>query len=167
MLLLPATNVLAYLLLLFLPRLDPRMRKNPAEYEKTLAVFGIVRLTFVAFFAFFSGLQIAAAMGLPVDVVRLTINGVLVLFLIMGNFFGNLRPNYFIGVRTPWTLESPETWRATHRVCGRMMVFGSLLLLLFQFAVPNFVLLAMVFFVGLAVWGYGYSWWHYRNQSRS
>jgi hypothetical protein len=55
-----------------------------------------------------------------------------VLFVILGNYLPNVRPNYFIGIRTPWTLENPQTWRATHRVGGRLMFFGALVLLVLQ-----------------------------------
>ncbi len=41
-------------------------------------------------------------------------------FLVLGNYFGNLKPNRFVGIRTPWTLKSDETWRATHRLGGRI-----------------------------------------------
>jgi uncharacterized membrane protein len=59
-------------------------------------------------------------------------NGMLILFLIIGNFMGNLRPNSFAGIRTPWTLGDPEIWRTTHRIAARMVFYGSLGLLLAQ-----------------------------------
>lgn len=160
-LLLPVVNVAAYLLLLFLPVLDPRMKKGVEG--NTLAVLGIVRLSMVALLAFMFGVQMAVALGVPIDSGRLIINGLLVFFLVMGNFFGSLRPNYFVGIRTPWTLESPATWRATHRVGGRILVFGSLLLMGLQFVVPNISAAFLVFVLGLAVWSMVYSWSYHRS----
>lgn len=162
-LLLPMVNVATYLLVLFLPKFDPRMKKGVEG--NSLAVLGIVRLAMVALLTFMFAVQMMVALGMQVDSGRLIINGLLVFFLVMGNFFGSLRPNYFVGIRTPWTLESPATWRATHRVGGRIMVFGSLLLMALQFVVPNISAAFLVFVLGLAVWSMVYSWNYQRTHA--
>ena len=43
-------------------------------------------------------------------------------FVIFGNLAGRLRPSWFVGLRTPWTLSSDEVWRRTHRLLARLMV---------------------------------------------
>jgi len=50
------------------------------------------------------------------------------LFALFGNYAPTLRPNYFIGIRTPWTLENPDVWRSTHRMAGKWWMTGGLLL---------------------------------------
>jgi uncharacterized membrane protein len=45
-----------------------------------------------------------------------------------GNLFNNLKPNYFVGIRTPWTLESEEVWKKTHQLGGRLWFVGGILL---------------------------------------
>ena len=77
--------------------------------------------------------QIAMALGRNRSRWPDHVSAVLLFFIILGNYLGNVRPNYFVGIRTPWTLENPETWRATHRLGGRLMFFGALILLLGQF----------------------------------
>ena len=91
----------------------------------------------------------------------------LVFFVVLGNYLGNLRPNYFVGIRTPWTLENPETWRATHRLGGRLMFFGALILLVAQFFLSEsvFGLLFVVSILSLAAWGFVYSWHHCRTHA--
>ncbi len=86
----------------------------------------------------------------------------LVFFVVLGNFLGNLRPNYFVGIRTPWTLENPETWRATHRLGGRLMFFGGLILLIAQLFLSEgiFGWLFVVSILSLVAWGFVYSWHH-------
>jgi len=37
------------------------------------------------------------------------------IFICLGNYFRNMKPNYFIGFRTPWALEDDDNWRITHR----------------------------------------------------
>ena len=44
----------------------------------------------------------------------------------LGNYFQAVRPNYFIGIRSPWTLESETVWKKTHRAAGRLYMLGGL-----------------------------------------
>jgi uncharacterized membrane protein len=83
----------------------------------------------------------------------------------LGNYLPNLRPNYFVGIRTPWTLEDAETWRATHRLGGKLMFFGSLLLLISEFFVSAgiFTFLFVSFILLLVLWSFLYSWHHFRT----
>lgn len=53
-----------------------------------------------------------------------------VLLIIFGNYFKVIQPNYFIGIRTPWTLENNEVWKATHVFAGKIWVVGGFLLIL-------------------------------------
>lgn len=61
----------------------------------------------------------------PVRLLALFFAGFLV---VVGNFIGRLRPNWFIGIRTPWTLSSEEVWRRTHRLAARVMVVAGVAL---------------------------------------
>ena len=64
------------------------------------------------------------------------LSGVLILFMVLGNYFGKLRPNYFVGIRTPWTLENETVWLKTHRLGGKVWVYGSLIMLIAKFLLP-------------------------------
>ncbi len=57
---------------------------------------------------------------------NLLISSVFFLFAFIGNFSQNLRPNYWVGIRTPWTLENEEVWRQTHRICSKFMFWGGI-----------------------------------------
>lgn len=46
------------------------------------------------------------------------------LFIAMGNMFGKIRPNYTLGIRTPWTLADAQVWDKTHRFAGRLFVIA-------------------------------------------
>jgi uncharacterized membrane protein len=109
--------------------------------------------------------QIATSLGRNVAGGRIIMTCLLVFFVILGNYLGNLRPNYFVGIRTPWTLENPETWRATHRLGGRLMFFGGLILFVTQFFLSEdiFGLVFVASILSLAAWGFVYSWHHYRT----
>ena len=72
-----------------------------------------------------------------------------------------------MGIRTPWTLEDPATWRATHRLGSRAMVFGSVALLIVGVFVSSAVQLGLLigFVVVLAVGSLGFSAWFYQTHS--
>jgi uncharacterized membrane protein len=160
LLLMPALAVLSALLLTWLPRLDPKLRRNPEYAERMLTVVAILRLAMTAFLSFVSILIAVAALGHTFNMTRMAMDAALILFVVIGNFFSKMKPNYFIGIRTPWTLESPEVWRATHRLGGRIFVFGGLGLLLLQFVLtPVQLAIALAAFVLLTtVWTFVYSY---------
>jgi uncharacterized membrane protein len=45
-----------------------------------------------------------------------------VLFSVLGSVLGKVRPNWFVGIRTPWTLSSTRSWDKTHRLGGRLFL---------------------------------------------
>lgn len=151
-------------LLHVLPRFDPKLRRTPNETRMPL-IRPIVRISLLLLFAVIFYVQIATSLGHDVPSGRILMTCLLVFFVIMGNYLGNLRPNYFVGIRTPWTLENPETWRATHRLGGRLMFFGALLLLIAQWFLSEsvFGLLFAGSILALVAWGIFYSWHHCRT----
>jgi uncharacterized membrane protein len=50
------------------------------------------------------------------------------LFASLGNFMHSIKPNYFIGMRLPWTLEDPENWRKTHQISSKIWMAGGILI---------------------------------------
>ncbi len=52
------------------------------------------------------------------------------LFSLIGNYLKTVKPNYFIGIRTPWTLENEENWKDTHKFAGILWFFGGLAVVL-------------------------------------
>jgi uncharacterized membrane protein len=62
-----------------------------------------------------------AAAGYQVPVERIILTATALLLAVVGNVLGKVRSNYFLGVRTPWTLSSEYSWRKTHRLTGLLM----------------------------------------------
>ena len=55
---------------------------------------------------------------------------------VLGNYMQNLKPNYFMGIRTPWTLNNEEVWRRTHLICGKWLFYGGLMAALLMLLLP-------------------------------
>ena len=165
--LIPFTALGITVLLRVLPRFDPRLRRTSGDESRMPAILPIVRIATLGLLDTIFLVQIATSLGRNVPGGRIIITSVLVFFIILGNYLGTVRPNYFVGIRTPWTLENPETWRATHRLGGRLMFFGALIFLPAQFFVPEalFAWLVVVSILAFAIWGILYSWHHCRTHA--
>lgn len=122
--LLPAISLFVYFLLANIYRIDP---KKYAEENR-------VRLKRIAFalVLFLSALTCliihSASAGSSTFDISLVLAAVGLLFAIIGNYLPNLKPNYFAGMRLPWTLENPENWRKTHALAGKLWFAGGILL---------------------------------------
>jgi len=164
LLFLPILNIWICGVMLALPRLDPRLRRMAADGARSSQALAILRLAVTGMLAFVSLLIAITALGFHFDMVRLLMNGVLLLFLVLGNFLGNIRQNYTAGIRTPWTLEDAEVWRETHRLGGRILVLGSLVLLVAQMYMGTLSLLVafLAFVLGYVTWGFLYSYLRFR-----
>ncbi len=105
-----------------LPRLDPR-RDN---YAKFIGTYWLIANTVILFILVAHGLIIASGLGYSVKIDRLMPIGLGLLFIVLGNYLTRVEPNWFVGIRTPWTLSSDTVWRKTHRTGGWLMVLGGL-----------------------------------------
>jgi uncharacterized membrane protein len=107
-----------------LPKVDPR-REN---YAKFISSYWLIANAVVVFLLVAHGLVIAYGLGYTVKIDRLMPLGVGLLFVFLGNYLTRVEPNWFVGIRTPWTLSSDTVWRKTHRTGGWLMVIGGLAL---------------------------------------
>ena len=117
--LLPAAGMGIVLLMEILPRLDPRR----ANWEKFGGEVRLIVNVLVLFLAWIEVTTIGAwTFGWKVDGGRATTVGMGVLLMVMGNYLPRIRSNWWMGIRTPWTLSSDRVWRDTHRLAGRTFV---------------------------------------------
>ncbi|MBL8112240.1 MAG: SdpI family protein [Acidobacteria bacterium] len=122
----PGLMALQMLVFAVLPWLSPKR----FEVEAFRGTYLYLMVVLVALSGYLFGVILASALvpGFPAG--RAVFGGVAVLFALAGNVMGRVRRNFFIGVRTPWTLASDRVWYATHRVAGKSMV-GTALVALF------------------------------------
>lgn len=123
-------NMVLYLVFLILPRIDPK-KKN--YFFFTRAYF-FIRFAVHFFLSALACISLLSATGWKLNVPRLVTLGVMILFSILGNYMISIKPNWFVGIRTPWTLSNPEVWRKTHIWGGRLMfvtgIIGFILILI-------------------------------------
>lgn len=154
---LPLLGVFIYGLMLALPRVDP----GRANYASFLPAYNTVRVavlaTILATYA-----QMLADLRHPghAEPNRFLAVGLGVLFVVLGNAMGKLRPNWFIGVRTPWTLSSKLSWTKTHRLAGWLFLALGLLMIVTGGLGAAWALIAgfgglLVVSAALAIYSYG------------
>jgi uncharacterized membrane protein len=149
-----------YLLMLLLPLIDP----GKANYQNFQKVYGIIRIVFVAYMAAIFAATLVAAFGYTVNMTSVILPLVGVLFIVLGNFLGKIRPNWFVGIRTPWTLSSQLSWDRTHRLAGWMFILMGLLFFPVALIQTTWALIAMlVIDACLIAWMVLYSYLVYRN----
>jgi uncharacterized membrane protein len=105
-----------------LPNMDP-LKKN---YEFHGSVYFLLGNVIVGFMGAVQVLILGSALGWPLDMRQALPVLLGLLFLVMGNLIPRIRPNWFMGIRTPWTLSSERVWRKTHRVGGYMFILAGL-----------------------------------------
>lgn len=153
-----------YALLLFAPLIDPRKER----YLQFAKVYHMIKAYFVLMFACIYFLANLNALGynLPIGLWIPVLVGIL--FVIIGNYMGKLRKNWFIGIRNPWTLSSEETWNKTHRVGGKLFIVSGLLMIANGFAPVSYKLPLFITSIVLVIGGtFGYSYWVYRQEKKA
>jgi uncharacterized membrane protein len=130
--LLPIIMLGLWLLLRFLPRIDPRR----ANYAKFADTYELLVDSLVTLFAVMHVALIGAALGWPVSMERVAPALIGLQFIVLGNALPRARPNWWFGIRTPWTLSNDRVWTRTHRVGGYLMA-GAGVVLLIAAALPG------------------------------
>jgi len=161
----PAVMLGLVALFAVLPAIDPR-----APDARTLrrAYLGIV-LAVLCFLLLLQAVLAAQTLGAPVDVGRVLPVGIGLLFAGIGLALPRLGPNWFAGIRTPWTMEDDRVWEATHRVGGKLFfVTGVVVAAVAAIIAPPWSTFAMV--AGILVAGVGsvvYSYVAWRRLHRT
>jgi len=113
-LLLAALPVAIYLMMVFLPRIDPKKK----SYDLHKRAYEIAKVFITLIMSVLVWISILVSKGVDLDVGLIVSLMVGVLFITLGNYMGQIRHNYFFGIRTPWTLANETVWKRTHRVGG-------------------------------------------------
>jgi len=115
-----------YMLMIYVPEIDPRRE----SYKKHKKAYKILMNILVPFFIVVHWITIFSALGHQVSVARIIPIGVGILFIVIGNYMGQIRPNYTFGIRIPWTLADETVWKKTHRVGSFAFILSGLIFII-------------------------------------
>jgi uncharacterized membrane protein len=128
-----------YALLKNLSSIDPKRRA-----KLSASIFVRVALAIAGFLSAINITVIYSALHGSININSLFYPALAIFFAYLGNLMHSIKPNYFVGIRTPWTLENEDNWRATHRLGSKVFFAGGILIaitsLLFSLHVANIVI---------------------------
>lgn len=133
------TGAVLYILMRNLKKVDPKVNDSTPK-----AAFHKLGLTITLFlvilnYFFISSVKNGWIINTPVLVAFIGL-----LIAMVGNYMNNLKPNYYAGIRLPWTLNDPENWRRTHSLAGKLWFAGGILLIITSFLLPEYLLIPFI-----------------------
>jgi uncharacterized membrane protein len=158
--LMPLISVVLLALFLLIPKTDP-LKENIAKFRKYFD--GFIILLFLFLFYIYL-LSIFWNLNLKYNMIQALMPAFAVLFYYMGILISNAKRNWFIGIRTPWTLSSEAVWDKTHQLGGKMFKASAIIALLgmfFQQAAIFFVLIPIIF---TAIYTIVFSYFQYQKE---
>lgn len=140
-------------LAVLLPAISPRQ----FSIKRFASVWWLLALATEAYLLIIGLAVVLKGAGHVVSIPRVAMLAVGALLLVCGNYTGKLRKNFFIGIRTPWTLASDAVWERTHRFGGWVFMAGGVVILLAAFIDPApWLLIAVIGAILLVTVGYSY-----------
>jgi len=134
-----AMGIGSYLLMLLIPYFDPK--KKIVQMGEKYYSLRLMLTLFMSALSFY--LLYVSNKGVINPNLLIALIGAF--YVVLGNYLQTVKPNYFIGIRTPWTLENEEIWRKTHGLGGKLWLIGGLVTILIAFFTKNNSLLAITF----------------------
>lgn len=129
--------VLIYVILSLVPKIDPKQK-----IEATSKKFYNIKLLLTLFMSVLALFILYSSKSQSFTNPNIIIMLIGLLYVILGNYMKTIKTNYFIGIRTPWTLENDIVWKKTHKLAGKYWFIGGLLVILLGFILepkPNMV----------------------------
>ena len=144
----------SFLLLLNIHKIDPKKKNNSPAVMAKFAFAVLIMMSLIQILI----LQSAQTGSIGFDKFLLPLLGLFFTFL--GNLFYSLKPNYFVGMRTPWALEDDNNWRRTHQLAGKLWFAGGLfavvisLITSFKVAMIAFIVITFIIIIIPVVYSY-------------
>jgi uncharacterized membrane protein len=152
--LMPIISLAILLLFLAIPKIDP-LKNNIKKFEKYFDGFIVLILLFL-FYIYV--LTVLWNMNIVFNMTQMILPALGILFFYCGILIEKAKRNWFIGIRTPWTLSNEKVWNATHKLGGKLFKIAGILAfigLFFQkFALLLFIVPVLAFSLYLVVYSY-------------
>jgi len=160
---LPILIIGIYILFMIIPYMDPK-KENYIKFANVYHIFKtafLAFLTLIYFITSFNGLGI----NIPVDKSVTILVGIL--FALIGYYMSDIKYNWFVGIRTPWTMSSDKVWQQTHKVGGIIFMLSGALMSYIGFMPVvyrevSFILIILFILIGTV----GYSYYLYSKEKK-
>jgi hypothetical protein len=155
------TGAVLYILMRNLKMVDPKVNDSTPK-----AAFHKLGLTITLFLVILNYFFISSVKNEWIINTSVLVAFIGLLIAMVGNYMNNLKPNYYAGIRLPWTLNDPENWRRTHSLAGKLWFAGGILVIITSFLLPEYLLIPFIVavFVVIVVIPCIYSYRIYRGK---
>jgi len=158
----PILVAIVYALFIYLPKLDPLK----ANYKSFMNEYDMMIALVIGFFYYVYLLTLAFNVGYSFDMVQFLSPAFGILFYVMGIIVGKAKQNWFVGIRTPWTLSSEKVWEKTHKICGDLFRAAGIVAFL-GLAFPKIMFVASIaILVATSIFGIVYSYIEFGKEKR-
>ena len=160
--LMPLMSVGLFLLFVLIPKIDP-LKENIKKFRKYFDGF-IVLLMLFLFYVYL--LTLFWNIGSRFNMSQLMIPAVGILFYYCGILVENAKRNWFIGIRTPWTLSSEKVWDKTHKIGSRLFKAAGIVALLGIFFPKQAIFFVIIPVFLVTVYTLIYSYFEYQKEKQ-
>jgi len=151
--LMPIISVIMFLFFLLIPKIDP-LKENIDKFRKYFDNFILLIILFL-FYIYL--LTIFWNLDKRFDMGSFIVPPIGILFYYAGILVENAKRNWFIGIRTPWTLSSDNVWDKTHKLGGKLFKIGGIITVFGVFFPKySFYFIFPIFFVSIYLFIYSY-----------
>lgn len=160
--LMPFISVALFLLFVLIPKIDPLK----ANIKKFISYYDAFVFLLMVFLFYLYLLTIFWNMGARFDMIKFLLPTLGILFYYIGILMEHVKRNWFIGIRTPWTISNEKVWNKTHRLGGKLFrIIGITALIGFFFRGFEifFVIIPVIAVVSYLV---TYSYFEYKKINR-
>jgi uncharacterized membrane protein len=143
------TNALIYFLFRYIPREDDAQEASAEADHKE---YYRIRFLIHSYQALFTCIIIfMVSQGRPFIMERWAFIGVGLLITGIGYYLRRLKPNNYVGVRTPWTLQSDEVWKETHQMASTLWISAGLVIIVAGFFLSLITGVFIIFFAAIVL----------------
>lgn len=135
----------------FLMKIGRKIDPKSKNYDKFGPAFEIFRFAITLLMSGLLAFTLLYNLGYGVNIQIVTLTGIGLLFIVVGNYLTQIRPAFFIGIRTPWTLSNEEVWRKTHRVAGPLWMISGIVFIISAFIDGQIAFGLIIFFISISV----------------
>ena len=160
---LPLMMLILYFVFLVLPYFDPKKD----QYASFASVYHHFKDLIIAFIFILFILTNSNGLGHQINIGFWTPLLVGLLFVVIGFLLNKVKTNWFLGIRTPWTLSSETVWNKTHQMSSRVLMFAGLIIALTSIAPVAYKMILFVFAIAIVVLSLPiYSYWLYAKEKK-
>lgn len=160
--LMPMISAVMLLLFMLLPRIDP-LKANVAKFRNYFDNFILLMMLFMLYLY---GLTLAWNLGARFGMITLLTPAFAALFYYAGVMMENAKRNWFIGIKTPWTLSSDKVWDKTHKLGGKLFKIVGLISLFGAVFQRYAIAIVIIPVLAASLWLVIYSYIEYRKEKR-